>query len=165
MRLTQFTDLALRTLIYLGSNGEQLSSIREIAETYGVSENHLTKVVHQLGQQGFIDTLRGRGGGVRLSRPASEIRIGDVVRRSEEDMALVACFPGGSGSCIIAGACGGQRILHEALEAFLNVLDKYTLEDVIRMDEDAMRRRFGFAAARKRSARTEAPVKDPFTAS
>lgn len=147
MRLTQFTDFALRTLIYLGLKGDCLSSIHEIAEAYGVSENHLTKVVHQLGQQGFIDTHRGRGGGVRLSRPPSEIRVGDVVRHTEEDLALVACFPG-SGSCILTGGCGGQRVLNEALTAFLEVLDQYTLEDMIAMDQDAMRKRLGFAAPR-----------------
>lgn len=146
MRLTQFTDLALRTLIYLGLKGDRLSSIREIAEAYRVSENHLTKVVHQLGQHGFIDTLRGRGGGVRLSRPPSEIRIGDVIRRTEEDMALVACFPG-SGWCILTGGCGGQHVLHEALAAFLGVLDRYTLEDMIRMDSDLTRRRLGLVSA------------------
>jgi Rrf2 family nitric oxide-sensitive transcriptional repressor len=146
MRLTQFTDFALRTLIYLGLQGDRLSSIHEIAQAYGVSENHLTKVVHQLGQQGFIDTLRGRGGGVRLARPAADIRIGEVVRRAEEDLALVACFPG-SGHCILAGECGGQRILHEALAAFFEVLDAYTLEDMIRMDRETMRERLGLRAA------------------
>lgn len=146
MRLTQFTDLGLRTLIYLGLKGERLSSIREIAEAYRVSENHLTKVVHQLGQHGFIDTMRGRGGGVRLSRAPSEIRIGDVVRRAEEDMALVACFPG-PGSCILGGGCGGQRILNEALAAFMEVLDRYTLEDMLRMEHDVMRRRLGLSSA------------------
>jgi Rrf2 family transcriptional regulator, nitric oxide-sensitive transcriptional repressor len=146
MRLTQFTDFALRTLIYLGLQGDRLSSIHEIAQAYGISENHLTKVVHLLGQQGFIDTLRGRGGGVRLARPAAQIRVGDVVRRTEEDMALVACFPG-SGSCILTGACGGQPALHEALAAFFAVLDKYTLEDMIQTHQKPMRERLGVGGA------------------
>jgi Rrf2 family transcriptional regulator, nitric oxide-sensitive transcriptional repressor len=145
MRLTQFTDFALRTLIYLGLQGDRLSSIHEIAEAYGVSENHLTKVVHLLGQQGFVDTLRGRGGGVRLARPAAEIRVGDVVRRTEEDMALVACFPG-SGSCILTGACGGELVLHEALDAFFAVLDNYTVEDMIRMHQEPMCKRLRLGA-------------------
>lgn len=141
MRLTQFTDFALRTLMYLGLNGNRLSSIHEIAQTYGVSENHLTKVVHQLGQKGFIDTIRGRGGGVRLARPPAEIVVGDVVRHTEEDMALIAC-----GCCRLTGDCGCQRVIEEAMEAFLRVLDRYTLDDVISMDGQAMRRRLGLQA-------------------
>ena len=129
MRLTRYTDYSLRTLIYLGLNEPQKSSIAEIARAYGISESHLIKVVHQLGRSGFIRTSRGRGGGLRLGRPAAEITVGSVVRDTEEDLALVECFAGES--CAITAPCRLRRVLGEALAAFLGVLDHYTLADLI----------------------------------
>lgn len=129
MRLTRYTDYSLRTLIYLGLHEPQQSSIAEIARAYGISESHLTKVVHQLGRSGFIRTSRGRGGGLRLGKPAAEITVGSVVRETEEDLALVKCFA--NGSCAIAAPCRLRRVLGEALAAFLAVLDHYTLADLI----------------------------------
>lgn len=129
MRLTRYTDYSLRTLIYLGLNDRGLSSIAEIARAYGISESHLTKVVHQLGRLGLVRTLRGRGGGLRLALPPSEIVIGAVVRQTEEDLALVECFAGGP--CIITPSCRLRRALGEALAAFLAVLDGYTLADLL----------------------------------
>ena len=96
MRLTRYTDYALRTLIYLGLNESRVSSIAEIARAYGISESHLTKVVHQLGRIGLVQTTRGRGGGLRLARPPAEIVVGAVVRQTEEDLALVECFANGA---------------------------------------------------------------------
>ena len=137
MRLTMHTDFALRTLMYLGLRPGRLASIPEIAAAYGISENHLTKVVHGLGRAGFVETLRGRGGGLRLARPPGEIRVGEVVRHAEGDLAVVACFgpdgrPGpGGGGCVLAGACRLQGLLGEALGAFLAVLDRATLADLL----------------------------------
>lgn len=129
MRLTRYTDYALRTLIYLGLNASRVSSIAEIARAYAISESHLTKVVHQLGRIGLVQTTRGRGGGLRLARPASEIVVGAVVRQTEEDLALVECFA--NGACAITPSCRLRKVLGEALAAFLAVLDRYTLADLL----------------------------------
>ena len=131
MRLTHYTDFSLRVLTYLGLRPERLCTISEIAEAYGISRNHLMKVVHELGRAGFIDTVRGRNGGLRLARMPSAIRIGDVVRRMEDDFDIVACFGAGTGGCVIAPDCRLAGMLGEALQAFLGVLDGYTLADLI----------------------------------
>jgi Rrf2 family nitric oxide-sensitive transcriptional repressor len=126
VRLTRYTDYALRVLMYLGARDDRLCSIREIAQAYGISENHLMKVVQDLGRLGFVTTVRGRGGGLRLARPAEEIRVGAVVRKTETDMDLADC-----GSCVLVGLCGLTGALNAALRAFLDTLDRYTLADVI----------------------------------
>ncbi|MFC7607991.1 RrF2 family transcriptional regulator [Teichococcus aestuarii] len=133
MRLTLYTDYALRTLIYLGLRPERRVSIREIAVAHRISENHLVKVVHHLGRGGFIETTRGRGGGLRPARAPEEIRIGAVVRFTEEDMALVACFQDSAegAGCPLTNACRLQSLLGEALSAFLAVLDGQTLRDLL----------------------------------
>jgi Rrf2 family nitric oxide-sensitive transcriptional repressor len=132
MRLTVYTDYSLRMLIYLAVRQDGLATIGEVAERYGISQHHLTKVAHQLGLAGFITTVRGKGGGLRLARPAAEIRLGDVVRRTEPDMMLVPCFAASSGEpCHIGPACGLPPVLHEARAAFMAVLDRYTLADVV----------------------------------
>jgi Rrf2 family nitric oxide-sensitive transcriptional repressor len=135
MRLTLHTDYALRVLMHLGRLPPGgLASIREVADAHRISENHLVKVVHGLGRAGFVATLRGRGGGLRLAKAPGEIRVGDVVRWAEEDMALVACFrPDGppGGGCVLAGACRLQSLLGEALGAFMAVLDRATLADLL----------------------------------
>lgn len=125
MRLTAFSDYTLRTLICLAVRGP--STIAEISGLYGISEAHLTKVVHRLGLAGDIETIRGRNGGIRLAKPPETINVGEVVRRTE-GMALVPCFEGGL--CLISPACVLQRALREALAAFLAVLDRYTLADL-----------------------------------
>lgn len=129
MRLTRYTDYALRTLIYVGLREPEQSSIAEIARAYRISENHLTKVVHQLGRLGLIRTTRGRGGGLRLGKPAADIVVGAVLRQTEDDLALVECFA--SGACAITAPCRLRRALGEALGAFLAVLDGYTLADLL----------------------------------
>jgi Rrf2 family transcriptional regulator, nitric oxide-sensitive transcriptional repressor len=130
MHLTLWTDYALRTLIYVGAKGEQLSTIAEIAESFDISKSHLMKVVNKLGQQGYIDTVRGKGGGVRLRRSPAEIRVGTVVRETEEDMAVMGCLAE-SGFCRIEGCCVLRRALRQATVAFLRTLDGYTLADLL----------------------------------
>ena len=131
MRLTQYTDYALRALIYLGSRDDGLTSIAEIARAYAISQNHLMKVVQHLGQLGYIDTLRGRNGGIRLGKPADHICIGELVRHTEGDIELVDCD-----SCAITGPCRLPSVFREATRAFLAVLDKYTLQDLLGSRDD-----------------------------
>lgn len=126
MRLTRYTDYAMRVLLYLGARQDRLCSIAEIARAYDISQNHLMKVVHDLGKAGYVASVRGRMGGIRLARPAEEIRIGTVVRHTEDGFDLVDC-----GSCVIAPACGLTGVLREALGAFMAVLDRYTLADLL----------------------------------
>jgi Rrf2 family transcriptional regulator, nitric oxide-sensitive transcriptional repressor len=146
MRLTRYTDYSLRVLIYLGLQQDRLSSIREIADVYGISESHLMKVVQALGQFGYVATLRGRGGGLKLAKPPSEINLGDVARNTEGDVALVECFAEGS-ECRIAGPCRLEHVLRKALEAFFNVLDDYTLADLLRPKFNALRASLGLTTA------------------
>ena len=127
MRLTAYTDYSLRTLMYLATNDRARATIADIAAANDISLNHLTKVVHQLGVHGDVETVRGRHGGLRLGRPAAEINIGAVVRRTEPDMQLVPCF---GGTCVISPECVLQHALEAALQAFLAVLDGYTLADL-----------------------------------
>lgn len=127
MRLTRYTDYAMRVLLHLAARGDDgLPSIGEIAALYKISQNHLMKVVQDLGKAGFVRTVRGRGGGVALARPAGQIVVGQVVRQTEEGFQLVDC-----GGCVIAPACTLPRVLNEATAAFIAVLDKYTLEDLL----------------------------------
>ena len=143
MRLTNFSDYALRVLMYVGLRGpEELASIHEIATAYDISTHHLTKVVQRLGRAGFVETVRGRKGGLRLARPPGEIVIGMVIRWTEEDLALVGCFAD-SRSCALAGVCGLQPVLRAALGAFLAVLDGATLADLIHPKRQAMAWRLG----------------------
>ena len=130
MRLTTYTDYSFRVLMRLALHPDDLVTIADIARVYRISEHHLMKVVHQLGIAGYIETVRGHGGGLRLARAPEEIKIGEVVRRTEPDFGLVACFRKDE-SCVIAPACTLSRVLDEALEAFLAVLDRYTLADLL----------------------------------
>lgn len=130
MRLTVYTDYTLRTLMYLGVNAGRPATIADIARAYGISEAHLMKVVHQLGAAGDIATTRGRNGGIRLAKPAASLNLGALVRRTETDLDLVPCFEA-TESCAIGGACALRAVLSEALAAFLAVLDRYTLADLL----------------------------------
>lgn len=132
MRFTRYTDYALRVLMFLGLKGAELATIREIAEAYNISENHLMKVVHELGRNGFITTTRGRQGGMRLARAPEEIVIGAVVRACEDDLRVVECFDAKTNTCPISDACGLSGMVDDALTAFLAVLDRKTLADVLR---------------------------------
>lgn len=131
MRLTRYTDYALRVLIHVGLNEDRLVRISEIAESFGISRNHLTKIVHQLGIHGYLDTVQGRHGGIRLARSPDSIVIGDVVRNLEEGFDLVECFNSDQCNCRIETACVLKNSLNEALDAFLGVLDKVTLADLL----------------------------------
>lgn len=130
MRLTTYTDYTLRTLMYLGLRPDRLATIATIARSYGISENHLMKVVHQLGLAGYVETVRGKNGGLRLAKLPEDINVGEVVGRMEPDMELVACFRE-SGICAIQPSCVLKGALAEALDAFTAVLDRYTLADLI----------------------------------
>ena len=131
MRLTSYTDFSLRVLMYLALHPDRRPTIAEIAKGYGISRTHLMKVVHQLGVAGYIETVRGKGGGLRLARPMTGITLGEVVRRMEPDMALVACFDSDSAGCVIAPACYLKGKLGEARAAFMQVLDGCTLAEVM----------------------------------
>lgn len=134
MQLTTFTDYSLRVLIMAASKTEQeRSTIPEIARKYGISRNHLVKVVHHLSKSGYLTTVRGKGGGFRLALPASDIRVGDVIRETERQFNLVPCLDAGKQqSCVIEPACVLKRMLSQALEAFFAVSDGYTLADLVR---------------------------------
>ena len=137
MKITRYTEYALRVLVYLGLYGERLCSVAEIAERYGISRSHLTKVVNMLGHLGVIETLRGRGGGLRLARKPALIPLGEVVRHTEGGMDLPDCV-----TCPIRSSCRLPGVLGEATEAFLSVFDRYTVADVIRQGGE-LRRLFG----------------------
>lgn len=131
MQLSLHADYACRVLIYLATSSSEKSSIEAVASSFGISQNHLVKVVHRLGQLGFLETSRGRGGGISLARPANKISIGDVVRQMEARLDLVECFDMPQNTCPIAGACGLKPWLAKAMAAFFETLDGVTLADVV----------------------------------
>lgn len=131
MRLTSFTDYSLRVLIYLACEPGRRATIGEIAQAFQVSESHLTKVVHFLGQRGWVATVRGKGGGLALAGPADGIVVGEVVRLTEGESMPAECFDKDHNTCTIARACRLQGVLREAAEAFQSVLDGYTLADLV----------------------------------
>lgn len=126
MKLTLFTDYAMRVLLYLALRPDRLCSIGEIAQSYGISRNHLMKVVNQLVRAGYVISHRGRAGGIRLGMAPEEINVGALIRYTEEDLVPVDCS-----ACVIAPACGLTGALGEAMAAFLAVLDRYTLADMM----------------------------------
>ncbi|MGQ3301618.1 RrF2 family transcriptional regulator [Reyranella sp.] len=134
MRLTRYTDYALRVLTYLGAQPDRVCSIAEIARGYGISQNHLMKVAHDLGKAGYIEGVRGRAGGIRLARAPEKINVGAVVRQTEDGFALVECD-----TCVISPACELTRVLDEALAAFMAVLDRYTLADLLKRQTKLLR--------------------------
>jgi Rrf2 family nitric oxide-sensitive transcriptional repressor len=130
MRLTLLTDYALRLLMHVAQQGERLCTIAEVATRYGISEAHLTKVTHRLALGGWIETVRGKGGGMRLARPPREIGLGEVMREMESDFALVECF-GADGGCVLQGRCRLAGVLDAALAEFHRHLDRHTLADLL----------------------------------
>jgi len=143
MRLTTLTDFSLRMLMHLALKPDGRATIAEVASAYRISENHLMKVAHLLGQAGLLKTLRGRGGGLALARPPAEITAGQAVRCMEPDMDIVPCFA--SAPCALLPACKLKHALHKAREAFLAVLDGTTIADLAQPQAE-LRRLLGMAA-------------------
>lgn len=141
MQLTQYTDYSLRVLIYLSLHDNKLATINEIANSYGISRNHLGKVVHNLANLGYIETTRGKGGGMRLSKTPEKINLGEVIRRTEGHFDLAECFNAMHNTCSIAPYCQLKDVFWEARCAFLAVLDKYSLADIVR-NKDELRSSF-----------------------
>jgi Rrf2 family nitric oxide-sensitive transcriptional repressor len=130
VRLTRYTDYSLRVLTYLAVRPDGFGTVQSIAEAYGISRNHLMKVVQELSRRGYIDTVRGKGGGMRLRLPPDRINIGRVVRDMESDLPLVECF-GPDNRCVITPECVLKNVLADAMNAFMAVLGRYTLADLV----------------------------------
>lgn len=152
MRLTRYSDYAIRVMVHLGHQDGKLCSIAEIAQRYDISRSHLMKIVQDLGSSGFVETVRGRSGGLRLARPAEQISLGALIRHTEGDLNLVDCT-----GCLIAPACGLPPILAEAMRAFFDVLDRYTLADLMSRKGEL---RLFFALEDQYSPKQERPDSD-----
>ena len=144
MKLTRYTDYALRVLMHLAARPDRLASIGEMARVYRISHNHLMKVVHDLRKAGYLDAVRGRSGGVRLALPPSAINVGAVVRHTEGGFDLVDC-----GSCLISPVCRLTGLLRDALGAFMAVLDRYSLADLVEGRDVALRELFASMGSTK----------------
>lgn len=141
MRLTSYTDYALRTLIYLALNREGLVTIQDIADAHQIAKNHLTKVVNHLSVMGLVESVRGRNGGLRLGREPADICIGDVVRQTEGDFFMAECFNPETQDCLYSSSCSLKGVLGQATQAFLSVLDGVTLETILQQHRDRPRGR------------------------
>ncbi len=133
MKLTDYTDYSLRVMLYLALRSDGLTTIQEISDAYGISKNHLMKVVQRLGELGWVDTIRGRNGGLRLAAGSRELSVGEVVRQTENDFALVGCFPEENGErrpCAIEPHCRLKHVLAAARDAFLAELDRHTIGEL-----------------------------------
>ncbi|MEP3435205.1 MAG: Rrf2 family transcriptional regulator [Hoeflea sp.] len=135
MKLTTFSDYALRVLMYAGAAGDRLVTIEETARVYRISQSHLMKVVNVLTNAGYLRGVRGRSGGFTLARRPEEINLGAVVRVTETDFALVECFTQ-SNECLISSRCRLPRLLNKALAAFISTFDDYTLADIMLSEQD-----------------------------
>lgn len=131
VRLTFHTDYALRLLMLLALEPDELHTIARVAHRYGISRNHLMKVAQTLVQSGFLESVRGRGGGLKLAKPAHRINLGAVIRSTEDSFALVECFDRETNTCVISPVCCLRGPLEEALSAFMAVLDRYTVADLV----------------------------------
>ncbi|WP_066053765.1 RrF2 family transcriptional regulator [Robertmurraya korlensis] len=137
MQLTTYTDYTLRVLIFLGmQTSSEKSNIKEISSFYNISNNHLSKVVYELGKLGLIETVRGRNGGIRLAKEPAQINIGSIVRLTESPINMVECFDETRNTCRISPACKLKHVLNEALNSYLKVLDGYTLEDLLQNQDE-----------------------------
>ena len=130
MRLTKQTNYAIRILMYCAANDGKLSQIPEIASAYHLSESFLFKILKPIVKHGFVESTRGRNGGIRLARPASEIKLSDIVRITEDNFSMADCFEAEGSNCPLVDNCGLNSALKEALGAFFAVLDKYTIDDI-----------------------------------
>jgi Rrf2 family transcriptional regulator, nitric oxide-sensitive transcriptional repressor len=131
MQLTLFTDYGLRSLMYLAANPEQRCSVRDIAEHYNISRNHLVKVVHRLSQLGYITSTKGKGGGIQLAHEAENLRLGDLVKTLEPNMDLVECFNKETNTCTVVNGCTLKHYLSDANKHFLDSLNQHTLADTV----------------------------------
>lgn len=138
MRLTTFTDYCLRAVMYIALKDGELATIDEIADRYTINRNHLVKVIFRLGQLGYLDTVRGKGGGVRLAKDPARINLGTLIRATEDDIELVECFQQDC-SCVIEPACVLRKALRQALDAFLKTLDGYTVADLLKPSQSLAR--------------------------
>jgi Rrf2 family nitric oxide-sensitive transcriptional repressor len=153
MKLTAFTDYSLRVLIYLATEPERRTTIAQIAAAYAISEHHLVKVVHFLGQRGWLNNVRGKGGGLELALPPELVCLGDVVRATEGEAVVAECFGTDGGNCCIAPDCRLRGVLREAVRAFEAVLDRYTLADLVGNREELAQVLFFAPARAARSAK------------
>lgn len=135
LRMTQFSNFAIRLLMYAALNAERPSAVPEVARAYRISYDHLKKAEAELSRRGYLETVRGRNGGFRLAKQPAEIRIGEVIRQTEGGASLVECFDPQTNTCPLLEACQFNVALHEALAAFFDVLDRYTLADLVRAPE------------------------------
>ena len=130
MRITAYSDYSLRLLMYVGLSDDRLCTIAEVASAYGISRAHIMKVANELARAGYIEAVRGRNGGMRLAKPADVIRVGEVLRLTETDFDMVPCFEAAS-LCIITPECALKAAIGKATQAFLETLDRYTLQDLL----------------------------------
>jgi Rrf2 family nitric oxide-sensitive transcriptional repressor len=158
MRLTMMTDYALRLLMHVGQHRDRLCTIAEVAQVYGISEAHLMKITHQLGLGGWIETVRGKGGGMRLAREPVQINLGELVRSVEPDFMLVECMASGS-TCTLTEKCGLTRVFGDALDAFMQQLDGHTLADVLPKPRSSDGRRSVALPAPSRKSCKSAPLR------
>ncbi|MCB1971213.1 MAG: Rrf2 family transcriptional regulator [Geminicoccaceae bacterium] len=135
MRLTTFTNYALRTLMYAAMKGDDLSRAQEIADAYGVSRAHMNKCIHHLGAWGYLRNVRGRSGGFHLARPAHQITVGEIVRRTEDSLELVECFNDQTNTCPLISMCRLSRTFKRAMARFMDELDGVTIADLVRNRE------------------------------
>ncbi|MFC0179046.1 Rrf2 family transcriptional regulator [Thorsellia kenyensis] len=135
MQITRFTDYGLRTLMYVASCPENIASVKEISEYYGISRNHLVKVVHKLSKLGFLETIKGKGGGIKIAEKTDSIRLGDLIKLLEPNMYIAECFNENDNGCKITNSCKLKHYFFEASQNFINTLNKYTLADTIHNKE------------------------------
>ena len=138
MKLTAFTDYSLRTLMYLAIHPKRLCTTKEIAEQFQVSQNHMVKVAYQLAKSGYVETQKGKNGGMKLARSPAQINIGEAVRNLEPDFHLVECFNQAENKCRITSACKFKSVLFDAQEAFLKTLDAFSLAQITENDVELL---------------------------
>lgn len=138
MRLTQYSNYALRILMFANLHNDRLCQCQEVADTFSISKAHLVKCVHQLGQWGFIQNIRGRNGGFRLAKPAEKITVGAVIRKTEDTLDLVECFNNQTNTCRIVSVCKLNRTLMRAMNSFMDEMDKVTIKDITSNQRDLL---------------------------